>query len=96
MLPPPPPHHQPHTPLPLLTPPQVIRGKQVEVPKAYAKGVEGRLVNDQRFIDKPNQYLVKDICDACAQNTNPRAMPKSSNTKSDLIDNSKRVFANFL
>ena len=71
-----------------------IRGKLFEVPKAYPKGAERRLVNDQRFIREPEELLVKDIRNACAQNTNPRAKPKALDTKSDLIY--KRVFADFL
>ena len=98
----PPPPHQPCTPLHFLTPPQVmtprpyvlIRGKRYEVPEAYPKGAKGWLVNDQKFIDELNEYLVKDICDACAQDTNPHAKPKPSDTKSDLIY--KRVFAGVL
>ena len=71
-----------------------IRGKLFEVPEAYPKGAEGRLVNDKRFIREPEELLVKDIRDACARNTNPRAKPKASDTKSDLIY--KRVFGDFL
>ena len=51
-------------------------------------------MNDQQFIDDLNKYLVKDISDTCARNTNPRAKPKSSDTKSNLIY--KCVFADFL
>ena len=36
----------------------LICGKQFEVPEAYPKGAEGRLVNDQQFIDDLNKYLV--------------------------------------
>ena len=68
-----------------------IHGKRVEVPEAYPKGVEGRLVNDQRFFQELEELLAKDIRDACARNTDLRAKPKASNTKSDLIY--KRVFA---
>ena len=49
------------------------------------------LVNDQQFIEELEKYLVKD---ACAWNNNPRAKPKSSNMKSNLIY--KHVFADFL
>ena len=93
--------HKPHNPLPLLTPtsddarPYVfIRGKRVDVPETYPKGAEGWLVNDQRFIRELEEMLAKDISDACARNTNPRAKPKSLDTKSHLIY--KRVFADFL
>ena len=71
-----------------------IRGKLFEVPEAYPKGAEGRLVNDKRFIREPEELLAKDIRIACARNTNPRAKPKALDTKSDLIY--KRVFADFL
>ena len=69
------------------------RGNRFEVPEAYPKGSEGRLVNDQRF-EELEKYLVKDIHDACAQNNNPRTKPKSSDTKSNLIY--KRVFTDFM
>ena len=69
----------------------LIRGKRFEVPKAYPKGIEGRLVNDQQFIDDLNKYLVKDISDTCARNSNLRTKP---NTKSNLIH--KCVFADSL
>ena len=96
------PLHRPRSPLPLLTPPTsddarpyvFIRGKLLEVPEAYSKGVEGRLVNDKQFIRELEELFVKDIRDACARNTNSRAKPKASDTKSDLIY--KRVFADFL
>ena len=71
-----------------------IRGKLFEVPEAYPKGAEGRLVNDKRFIRELEELLVKDIRNACARNTNPCAKPKASDTKSDLIY--KRVFGDFL
>ena len=71
-----------------------IRGKLFKVPEAYPKGALRRLVNDKRFIRELEELLVKDIRDACARNTNPRAKPKASDTKSDLIY--KRVFADFL
>ena len=71
-----------------------IHGKFFEVPEAYPKGAQGRLVNDQRFIRELKELLAKDIRDACARNTNPRAKPKALDTKSDLIY--KRVFADFL
>ena len=71
-----------------------IRGKLVEVPEAYPKGAEGRLVNDQQFIRELEELLVKDICGACARNTNPGAKPKASDTKTALIY--KRVFGDFL
>ena len=67
-----------------------IRGKLFYVPEAYPKGAEGRLVNDKRFIRELEELLVKDIRNACARNTNPKA----SDTKSDLIY--KCVFADFL
>ena len=71
-----------------------IRGKLFEVPEAYPKGAEGRLVNDERFIREPEELLVKDIRNACARNTYPCAKPKASDAKSDLIY--KCVFADFL
>ena len=71
-----------------------IRRKFFKVPEAYPKGAEGRLVNDNRFIRELEEMLVKDIRNACARNTNPRAKPKASDTKSDLIY--KRVFGDFL
>ena len=71
-----------------------IRGKLFEVPEAYPKGAEGRLVNDKRFIRELEELPVKDIRNACARNTNPRAKSKASDTKSDFIH--KRVFADFL
>ena len=53
------PLHQPRSPLPLLTPLQemmppyvLIHGKQFEVLEAYSKSAEGRLVNDQQFIQE--------------------------------------------
>ena len=72
----------------------LIRGKRVEVPEVYPKGAEGRLVNDQQFIDEPEQFLAKDIRDACAWNSNPCAKPRASDTKTALIY--KHVFADFL
>ena len=51
-------------------------------------------MNDQRFIEEPEKYFVKDIRDACAWNNNLCARPKSSDTKSNLIY--KCVFAAFL
>ena len=51
-------------------------------------------MNDQRFIRELEELLAKDIRNTCARNTNPRAKPKASDTKSDLIY--KHVFANFL
>ena len=71
-----------------------IRGKLFEVPEAYPKGAEGRLVNDKRFIRELEELLVKDIGNGCARNTNLRAKPKVSDTKSDLMY--KGVFADFL
>ena len=71
-----------------------ICGKLFEVPEAYPKGTEGRLLNDKRFIQKLDKLLAKEIRNACARNTNPREKPKASDTKSDLIY--KRVFADFL
>ena len=71
-----------------------IRGKLFEVPEAYPKGAKGRLVKDERFIRELEELLTKDIHNACVWNTNPRAKPKISDTKSDLIY--KRLFANFL
>ena len=63
----------------------LIRGKCVEVPKVYPKGAKGRLVNDQRFIDDLEQFLAKDIRDACARSNNPRAEPRASDTKTVVI-----------
>ena len=71
-----------------------IRGKLFEVPEAYPKGAEGRLVKDKQFIRELEELLAKDIRNACVRNTNPRARLKASDTKSDLIY--KRVFADFL
>ena len=68
--------------------------KPLGVPEAYPKGVEGWLVNDKRIIRELEELLAKDIRNACARNMNPRAKPKVSDTKSDLIY--KRVFADFL
>ena len=89
---------QPRSPLPLLTPPRVMTPvhawKRFKVREAYPKGSEGWLVNDQRFIEELEKYLVKDIYDTCVQNKNPRAKLKSSDTNSNLIY--KRVFADFL
>ena len=51
-------------------------------------------MNDKRLIRELEELLVKDIRNACARNTNPRAKPKASDTKSHLIY--KRVFADFL
>ena len=51
-------------------------------------------MNDQPFIRELEELLAKYIRNACAQNTNPRAKPKASDTKSNLIY--KRVFADFL
>ena len=93
---------QTRIPLPLLTPPTsddarpyvFIRGKLFVVPEAYPKGAEGRLVKNKRFIRELERLLAKDIRNACARSTNPRAKPKAWVTKSDLIY--KRVFADFL
>ena len=62
-----------------------VRGKLFEVPEAYPKGAEGRLVNDKRFIRELEELLVKDIRKTCAWNTNPRGKPKALDTKSDLV-----------
>ena len=51
-------------------------------------------MKDQRFIQELEELLAKDIRNTCARNMNPRAKPKESDTKSDLIY--KRVFADFL
>ena len=86
-----------HPPLPTsddARPYVLFRGKQFEVPKAYPKGAEGPLVNNQQFIQELEKYFVKDIRDACARNNNLCAKPRSSHMKSDLIY--KRVFADFL
>ena len=50
-------------------------------------------MNDQRFIQELQQFLSKDIRDACARNTNPHTKPKPSDMKTVLIY--KRVFAGF-
>ena len=71
-----------------------ICGKLVEVPQAYPKGAEGRLVNNKRFIGELEELLAKDIRDACAWNTNPCAKLNASDTKTALIY--KRVFGDFL
>ena len=71
-----------------------IHGKQFKVPRAYPKGVDGGLVNDQKFIDDLYKYLVMDFRNACAWNNIPRAKLESSDMKSDWIY--KRVFADFL
>ena len=82
------PLHKPRSPLPLLSPPQVMTPVHmcssvgsVEVPEAYRKGADGRSVNDQQFIQELEQFLAKDIRDACARNSNLRAKPKPLNTK---------------
>ena len=76
----------------------LICGNRLEVPEAYPKGTEGWLVNDQQFIylfiQELAQFLAKDIRDTCARNSNPRAKPKPSDTKTVVIY--KQVFANFL
>ena len=72
----------------------LICGKRFEVPEAYSKGAEGQLVNDQQFIHEHEKYVVKDIRGTCARFKDPRAKPKSSDTKSDSIY--EHVFANFL
>ena len=51
-------------------------------------------MNDQQFVQELEQFLLKDIRDACAQKSNPRTKLKSSDTKCDLIY--KCVFADFL
>ena len=51
-------------------------------------------MNRQQFILELEEFFAKDIHDACAWNTNPRAKPKASDTKTALIY--KRVFGNFL
>ena len=71
-----------------------IRAKRVEIPEAYPKGAEARLVNDQLIIRGLEECLAKDTRDTCAPNTNPRAKPKASDTKTALIY--KRVFGDFL
>ena len=35
-------------------------------------------MNKQHFIQDPEQFVLKDIHDACAQNSNSRAKPKPS------------------
>ena len=69
----------------------LIRGQHVKVAKAYSKGVMCWLVTDQQLIQELEQFLVKDIRDACVRDNNPRAKPKSSDTKRALIY--KFVFA---
>ena len=77
------PLHKPRGPLPPPPPPSddarpyvLIRGKCLEAPEAYPKGGEGRLVNDQRLLQAMEQFLAKDIHDACARNNSPHAKPK--------------------
>ena len=69
-------------------------GKRVEVPEAYPKGAEGRLVNDQRFVQGLECFFAKDFLGACARNNNLCAKPKASDTKAALIY--KRVLVGFL
>ena len=69
----------------------LIRGKRVKDPEVYPKGAEGRLLNDERFIDGVKSFPAKDNRDTCAGNNNPRAKPRTSDTKSALMY--KRVFA---
>ena len=96
------PLHRPRSPRPHLTPPTsddarpyvLICGKHVQVPEASPKGAEGRLVNDQQFIDELEHFLAKDTRNACARNNNPCAKPRASDTKTALIY--KRVFTDFL
>ena len=98
------PLHKPRSPVPLQPPPPptsddtrpyvFIYGTLFDVPEVYPMGAEGRFVNDKQFIRELEELLVKDIRNACARNMNPRAKPKASDTKSDLIY--KRVFTNFL
>ena len=72
----------------------LIYGKRFKVPEPYPKGSKGWLVNDQRVIEEIEKYLVKDICDAFVRNSFPRAKPKSSYTKSNLIY--RHVFTDLL
>ena len=72
----------------------LIRGKCVQVPEVHPKGAEGRLVNDQRFVQELEKFLAKDVGDTCAWNNNLHAKPRPSDTKTALIY--KRVFADFL
>ena len=51
-------------------------------------------MNDQQFIREPEELRAKYIRDACARNTNLRAKPKASDTKTTLIY--KRVSGDFL
>ena len=71
----------------------LIRGKRLKVPEVYSEGAEGRWgsVNDQQFIQGLEQFLAKDIRDACARNSNPVEKLKPSDTKTALIY--ERVFA---
>ena len=46
------------------------------------------------FINDLNKDIKKNLYEACARNTNPRAKPKSSDSKSGMIY--KRAFADFL
>ena len=95
------PLHRPGDPLPLLTPPQVMTPAHtcssvgsVSRSRRRIQGAQGRLLNNQRFIQELEQFLAKDIHDACARNSNMRAKLKPSDTKTALIY--KRVFVNFL
>ena len=96
--------HKPRSPLPLVTPPisddarpyVFIRGKLFEVPEAYPKGTEGRLVNDKQFIREVEDLLAKDIRNACARNTGSRAKPRASHTIFQVDMICKRVFTDFL
>ena len=51
-------------------------------------------MNDQRFIQELEQYLLKDMHGACARNSNPCAKLKPSDMKTALIY--KHVFTDFL
>ena len=54
---------------------------------------QGWLEHGQMFIDDLTKDI-KNIFEACAQNTNPRAKPKSLDSRSDLIY--QPTFTNFL
>ena len=56
-------------------------------PQGVSKGstAQGQLVPDHMFIDDLTKDIEQNIHQVCARNTNPRAKPKSSDSKSDSL-----------
>ena len=63
----------------------LILGEWRKVPDGYPGDASGQLECDQLFINNLAKQLVAELRAACLFNPNPRAKPKSSDTKTNLI-----------